>query len=148
MKKQLGLLVATLALVTGCAPWASNISPSPISSARYEGWNCNKLRAEQKFVEDSLVRVSADQDSAATTDIWMVILIGVPTSGGGVKGEVARLKGEQIALHHAMLMAGCITGEEKKQTEVKIAPPVSQEAPEPPEPRRNRWDSPPGNYQR
>ena len=120
MKKQLGLLVATLALVTGCAPWASNLSPSPISSARYEGWNCNKLRAEQKFVEDSLVRVSADQDCGN----------GVPTSGGGVKGEVARLKGEQIALHNAMLMAGCITGEEKKQTEVKIAPPVSQEAPE------------------
>ena len=46
----------------------------------YEGWNCNKLRAEQKFVEDSLVQVSADQDSAATTDIWMVVLIGVPTS--------------------------------------------------------------------
>ena len=96
-----------LALVCGCAPYASNISPSPISSARYDGWNCEKLRKEQQFVEESLARVSSDQDSAASSDIWMVILIGVPTSGGGVKGEVARLKGEQIAIHEAIIAAEC-----------------------------------------
>ena len=83
-------------------PFAANISPSMISAARYDGWNCNKLKTEQKFIEDALVRVSADQDSAATLDIWMVILIGVPTSGGGVKGEVARLKGEQTAIHRGL----------------------------------------------
>jgi hypothetical protein len=148
VKKQI-LLLAVLVMLSACAPYASNISPSPISSARYDGWNCNKLRAEQKFVEDSLVRVSADQDSAATTDIWMVILIGVPTSGGGVKGEVARLKGEQIALHNAMLMAGCITGEETKpevKPEVKVAPmkaeapaPTSVEVPPDREPPPRRW---------
>ena len=100
-------LILLLGLLSACAPYASNISPSPISSARYDGWSCDKIRKEQQFVEDSLTRVSADQDSAAQTDIWMVILIGVPTSGGGVKGEVARLKGEQIALHHALLDTDC-----------------------------------------
>jgi hypothetical protein len=106
MKK---ILLAALLFLVGCAPYASNISPSPISSARYDGWPCDKLRVEQRFVEESLTRVSADQDSAAGNDILMVFLIGVPTSGGGVKGEVARLKGEQIALHHAMLQANCLT---------------------------------------
>ena len=47
-------------------------------------------------------------DHAADHDALMVFLIGVPTSGGGVKGEVARLKGEQIALHEAMLDRGCL----------------------------------------
>ena len=103
------ILLAALLFLVGCAPYASNITPSAISSARYDGWSCDKLRAEQRFVEESLTRVSADQDSAAGNDILMVILIGVPTSGGGVKGEVARLKGEQIALHHAMVQANCLT---------------------------------------
>jgi len=87
---------------------------------RYDGWSCDKLTYEQKFVEDSLIRAIADQDSAATTDIWMVILIGVPTSGGGIKGEVARLKGEQIAIHNAMMQAGCII-EKAKPVESKPA---------------------------
>lgn len=100
-------LFVVLDLLSGCAPYASNISPSPISSARYDGWSCEKLRKEQQFIEESLARVSSDQDSAASTDIWMVILIGVPTSGGGVKGEVVRLKGEQIAIHHAIIAADC-----------------------------------------
>ena len=100
-------LFVVLGLLSGCAPYASNISPSPISSARYDGWSCEKLRKEQQFIEESLARVSSDQDSAASTDIWMVILIGVPTSGGGVKGEVVRLKGEQIAIHHAIIAADC-----------------------------------------
>jgi hypothetical protein len=103
------LAVIVLLLLAGCAPYASNISPSPISHARYDGWSCSKLKAEQKFVEENLVRISADQDSAAGNDILMVFLIGVPTSGGGVKGEVARLKGERNALHNALMAAGCLT---------------------------------------
>lgn len=107
MKTKLSLTLAAGLLLTACAPYAANITPSAISSARYDAWGCNKLKLEQQFVEESLARVSADQDSAARTDTIMVFLIGVPTSGGGVKGEVARLKGEQIAIHRAMLDAGC-----------------------------------------
>lgn len=116
------LAVIVLLLLAGCAPYASNISPSPISHARYDGWSCSKLKAEQKFVEENLVRISADQDSAAGTDILMVFLIGVPTSGGGVKGEVARLKGERNALHNALMAAGCITEEEKPEAKVEAKP--------------------------
>jgi hypothetical protein len=74
---------------------------------RYDGWSCPKLKKEQSFVEASLVRVSADQDNAASNDALMVFLIGVPTSGGGVKSQVADLKGQQIALHNALLESNC-----------------------------------------
>ena len=66
MKK---ILLAALLFLVGCAPYASNITPSAISSARYDGWSCDELKAEQRFVEESLTRVSADQDSAAGHDI-------------------------------------------------------------------------------
>ncbi|MBN8900499.1 MAG: hypothetical protein J0H19_04065 [Rhodospirillales bacterium] len=80
----------------------------PISEARYDGWGCPKLAKEQAFVETAVARVSADQDQAADRDALMVFLIGVPTSGGGVKGQVADLKGQQQALHNAMLSQGCL----------------------------------------
>lgn len=100
--------VSALILLSACAPHASDISPAAISSARYDSWGCTKLKKEQAFVDDSLTRVGADQDHAADHDALMVFLIGVPTSGGGVKGEVAELKGEQKALHEAMLDQGCL----------------------------------------
>ena len=103
MKRNTAVILAALLSLAACAPHAANISPAPISTARYDGWSCAKLAKETSFVDSSLARVSADQDSAADTDTLMVILIGVPTSGGGVKGQVADLKGQQIALHEALL---------------------------------------------
>jgi len=92
----------------GCAQYASEISPAAISDARYDGWSCEKLKKEQAFVDTSLVRVSTDQDHAASHDALMVFLIGVPTSGGGVKGQVADLKGQQTALHDAQRDNNCL----------------------------------------
>jgi hypothetical protein len=94
--------------VPACAQYASEISPAPISDARYDGWSCAKLNKEQAFVDTSLVRVGADQDDAANRDAVMVFLIGVPTSGGGVKGQVADLKGQQIAIHNALRDHSCL----------------------------------------
>jgi len=94
-------------LISGCAEKAANIEPSMLSAARYDGWGCQKLYKEKDFVDTALVKVSADQDEAASHDAWMVFWIGVPTSGGGVKGEVARLKGEQEALRQSIRDRGC-----------------------------------------
>ena len=60
------------------------------------------------FIQESLNQVSAEQDHAADHDALMVFLIGVPTSGGGVKDQVADIKGQQIALHGAMMDQNCI----------------------------------------
>ena len=108
MKK--ALVVAALiaaGVVSGCAKKADNIEPAAISTSKYEGWSCNKLAREKGFVDEALVRVSASQDKAASTDAWMVFLIGIPTSGGGTPGEVARLKGEQEALRRYMVERNC-----------------------------------------
>ena len=100
--------IALSSLLVGCAPYARDISPAPISTARYDGWDCPKLQKEKAFIDEALTRVSADQDGAADHDALMVFLIGVPTSGGGVKGQVADLKGQQVALHEALLDRGCL----------------------------------------
>ena len=102
------LLLSITLLLSACAPYASEITPAAISGLRYDGWSCAKLAKEKAFVDEALARTSADEDAAANRDAWMVFLIGVPTSGGGVKGEVARLKGEQQALHEALLDGGCL----------------------------------------
>lgn len=99
--------VAAAVLVSGCAKKADNIEPAAISTAKYDGWSCSKLAREKAFVDEALVRTSASQDKAASNDALMVFIIGVPTSGGGVPGEVARLKGEQEALRRSMVEKNC-----------------------------------------
>ena len=103
-----GLGLGVAVACAGCAPHASEIAPAAISASRYDGWSCPKLAKEKAFVDEALTRASGDQDSAADRDALMVVLIGVPTSGGGIKGEVARLKGEQNALHGAMRDSNCL----------------------------------------
>jgi hypothetical protein len=94
--------------LVACAQYAAEIPPAAISESRYDDWSCPKPKKEQAFVDAALVRVSADQDQAAGRDTLMVALIGVPTSGGGVKGQVADLKGQQIALHEALRDHNCL----------------------------------------
>ena len=62
---------------------------------------------EKAFIDDALPRISAQQDAAADNDALMVFLIGVPTSGGGVKSEVALLKGEQEAVRQVIRDKNC-----------------------------------------
>ena len=107
MKK---LIIAALCFsLAACAERAANIEPAAISTAKYDGWNCSKLAQEAAFVDEALVRAEGVQDDAADQDALMVFLIGVPTSGGGIKSEVARLKGEKQALRRARVERGCMT---------------------------------------
>lgn len=99
-------LMAAIA-ISGCAKKAELVPAAAISTARYDGWSCSKLSREKAFVDEALVRASATQDKAANNDALMVFLIGIPTSGGGVTEEVARLKGEQEALRRSLVQRGC-----------------------------------------
>ncbi len=109
MKTGITLMVVAVLACAGCAKKADNIEPAAISTAKYDGWSCGKLAKEKAFVDEALVRVSASQDKAASNDALMVFLIGVPTSGGGIPGEVARLKGEQEAIRRGMVERDCRT---------------------------------------
>ena len=101
------LLALGIIGITACAKKAELVEPAAISTARYSGWNCSKLQKEKAFVESALVTKSDTQDKAAKTDAWMVFLIGFPTSGGGVTGEVAKLKGENEAIRQSMVNRNC-----------------------------------------
>lgn len=105
----LALALVVAAGISGCAKKADSIEPAAISTAKYDGWSCKKMAREKAFVDQALTRVSASQDKAAENDAFMVFLIGVPTSGGGTPGEVARLKGEQEAIRRRMVERNCRT---------------------------------------
>ena len=94
-------------LMIGCAQRAANIAPAHISAAKYADWDCKRLLDEKTFVDNALPKASSQQDAAADSDAMMVFLIGVPTSGGGIKSEVARLKGEQEALRNVIRDKDC-----------------------------------------
>ncbi len=100
---------AILALVAACAPRADEITPAAISTSQYAGWDCGRLAREKAFTDEALTRASDEQDSAARRDAMTVFLIGVPVSGGGIKGEVARLKGNQEAIRRTLVAQGCPT---------------------------------------
>jgi hypothetical protein len=100
--------------INGCAERAANINPAFISDVKYSDWSCEKLISEKAFVDDALPRVGAQQDAAADNDALMVFLIGVPTSGGGIKSEVARLKGEQEALRKVTRDKNCASRKKGK----------------------------------
>ena len=101
------LLLPITLLLSACAPYASEITPAAISGLRYDGWSCAKLAKEKAFVDEALARTSADEDAAANRDAWMVFLIGVPTSGGGVKGASLA---QRVHLRRVRRAAGLSTG--------------------------------------
>ena len=107
MKNLTITLSMCLAILAGCAKKAEFVPAAAISTAKYDGWSCQKLAREKSFIDQALVRASATQDKAANNDAMMVILIGVPTSGGGVTGEVSRLKGEKEALRQSLVARNC-----------------------------------------
>ena len=110
MSKPLSFAALAAALsVSACAQKADNIEPSAVSSSKYRAWSCQQLLTEQAFTESALGRVSANQDRAASNDALMVFLIGIPTSGGGTPGEVARLKGEREAIRRSLVRKNCVS---------------------------------------
>ncbi|MEO9827486.1 MAG: hypothetical protein ABJF50_24025 [Paracoccaceae bacterium] len=107
MTKTTAAVLVACVLLSGCAKKSANIEPAAISTSKYSTWSCTQLKREKSFTDTALIRKSSAQDKAAQNDAVMVFLIGVPTSGGGIPGEVARLKGEQEAIRKAMIMKRC-----------------------------------------
>lgn len=114
MKGVASALVAML-ILPGCATRPVDVAPQHVSSIRYDDRTCRQLLREQDDVDSSLVAASAKLDSKATQDavvtgvgallFWPVLF----ALGGnqGMEQEVARLKGEQIALRSKMRDLNC-----------------------------------------
>lgn len=106
MKTKLFVLTAcALALVSGCASRASGVAPISISAAEYSHLSCEEARASLEVARQQEIALTRRQNNAATTDAAMVFLFALPLGsvfGGDVAGELARAKGEVLALERAV----------------------------------------------
>ena len=116
------LLAAIAApIISGCAKSPSSIAPMAVASAEYEHLSCKKMRAEQRDIKQELMLAVRDQNNAQVADAATVFLVLIPASAlvGDAEADVARYKGELIAVERAMDRNGC----EYTPVEIKAAPP-------------------------
>jgi hypothetical protein len=109
-------LLVVLSIVSGCATHASNVAPTSVSSLQYDGVDCKRLAIESADINMKLSTLSAKLDSKADADTALVagslilwpFLIGLAATGGKAEeAEVARLKGEKIAIEQTSLRKNC-----------------------------------------
>ena len=106
----LNALWLTVALAA-CAQSPEAIQPAYVSSVPFNTWTCAQLGEEQQHLADALATASAQQTQARTNDTVGVIFIGLPVSsmsGENIAPQIAHLKGEQEAIHRAMVRNACI----------------------------------------
>lgn len=103
------------ALVAGCATNPKDISPSYVSPVLYQGLTCDQLRAEAEGVSQRVAVAYGQQKSQQTKDavattVGLVIFWPSLFFIGGDKspaGDVARLKGEMLAIEQANTAKQC-----------------------------------------
>ncbi len=105
-----GIVLGVTAPLSACAAPPESIAPSYVSPISYSGLNCSDLSGEVARVDAALTQASQQQEQAHGNDVVGVLLIGVPVStlsGTNVAPQVASLKGQQEAIHLAMLQKHC-----------------------------------------
>lgn len=104
----LAALVAILT-VSACAAPPSRIAPVAVATSEYDGFSCAQLASELSRVSADLEEAERRQRNAVAGDALTVFLVLVPASAvaGDSEAEVARLKGEEIALRNALSRRSC-----------------------------------------
>lgn len=113
--KNIFVLAATAALVSGCATNPKDITAAYVSPVLYENLSCKQLTAEASRVSAAAAAASGAQKSQAGKDAAMVgvsLVLFWPALFfiGGDKAnatEVARLKGEMKAIEEANRAKNC-----------------------------------------
>jgi len=108
MKKLLLPIVLALT-VSACAKTPSSIPPVAVSSSEYSNLSCKGLTKEYKDVSAKLEEAEEKQRGKVAGDAIVVFLILIPPSSmaGDYEADVARYKGEKIALERALGKKGC-----------------------------------------
>lgn len=110
MMRKFALTAVIGAVLSACAQSPDAIAPAYVSEVPYRSWACADLIEEVARVEGALVTASLQQEDARTNDTVGVIFLGLPVaslSGQNVAPQIARLKGEQIALGRVVQQNGC-----------------------------------------
>jgi hypothetical protein len=109
MRKAL-IVLASLALVGGCAKRPDAIAPVAIPNEAYMSYSCERLKNELQSERNTLTALSSAQNSAATADAVGVFLVGVPISSlsdGDKEGLIAVSKGKIQAMDNVKSAKGC-----------------------------------------
>jgi hypothetical protein len=109
MKNQKSLLLnAVFCLMCGCASHPDYIPALYISETKYNGVSCDELISEHDKIVQAYYWTERRQTSAAVGDALSTATIGLPVAGTyNVAYEVARLKGEILAIRRVAVKKGC-----------------------------------------
>lgn len=100
------MLLSCLA-ITACVPRAENVAPMPIPSANYKGLSCDETKTALRQKRVQQYALASHQDSAASggnSDGVVVLLPVGSLSGENKQEELARVKGEVLALERAAVI--------------------------------------------
>lgn len=125
---KLTAFTVSVAILSGCATQPSNVAASHVSSLKYDSVDCRRLGIEASDVESKLSSTTASLQSSANKDVALVVgglflwplWLGTAATGGKAEEqELARLKGEKVAIEQASLIKNC--GVKIKDPSVKEA---------------------------
>ena len=108
--RQALIVIASLALLAGCAKRPDAISPVAIPNEAYMSYSCERLNTELQSERNTLTALSSAQNSAATADAVGVFLVGLPISSlsdGDKEGLIAVSKGKIQAMDIVKSTKGC-----------------------------------------
>lgn len=104
------LWLAPILGLAACAPTPESIQPAYVSEVPYQSWTCTQLSEETGRLSNALSTASTQQNTARSNDVAGVIFLGLPVgsmSGQSIAPQIARYKGEQEAVHKAMIRNNC-----------------------------------------
>lgn len=101
--------VAALFAVAACASPPSKIAATAVASSEYSDLSCSKMVRELSVVSGKLEEAEQKQRNKVATDAATVFLVLIPVSSmaGDYEADVARYKGEKLAIERAMSKKSC-----------------------------------------
>ena len=107
--KNFVLPVIVAMTVSACAQTPSSIAPMAVASAEYDNLSCSQLTAEYTSAVAQLSEAEENQRGSVAGDAIGVFLVLIPPSAiaGDYAADVARYKGEKIALERSLDRKSC-----------------------------------------
>jgi len=101
--------LACILAAAACSSPPSKIAATAVASSEYADLSCSGMVRELGVVSGKLEEAERQQRNKVATDAATVFLVLVPVSSmtGDYEADVARYKGEKIALERAMSKKSC-----------------------------------------
>ena len=121
MKKRTLAIIAAVGVIAiqGCASRSGNVAATYVSPMEYSGYSCEQIRARMRSVSSGVMRVSGQQDDAASRDAWATgvgLVLFWPAlffiTPDDQSDQLARLKGQYEALEEAAIQNNCDVADE------------------------------------